>query len=168
MRALIVIAVMAIVGVSALAWMARRYASIVPQPTGEGLGGAAAAAGPGAALQEVDAFVAVRRPLKAMVSEDPRGFRQLAGQAAGNPSAGGALNENFVLMTNFRMRRQAQLEATGLKLERYAALRAAYRDWKAGRALADAGLAAAFELRRSVLAEVELGDGEALDDAMQR
>jgi hypothetical protein len=122
MRVLIVIAVMAIVGVSVLAWMARRYAAIVPRPPGAERGAAAPAAPDEAVLHEVDAFIAVRRPLRAMVAADPRAFRGLAGRAAGAPSCEGPLREHSVLMSDFRRRRQEQLEVNGLKLERYAAL----------------------------------------------
>ena len=138
-RILLVMAVLAVGGVTSLALMARRYVKILDVRPAAATRPVAPAA---AALVEVDAFIEVRRTIRRAIDAQSGG---------GSPAA------------PLRSARDEGLRRSGMSSDRYARIRTLYREWREGRLAARHPLAYAFEQRRRELGELDLGDYEPLD-----
>lgn len=98
----------------------------------------------------VDGFLAARRAARAVAARYPGDFR-------GNAEA----------VRAYRSERFNAFAAHGMTLQDYLAVRVAWRALRAGDAVSDPGLAAAFGTRPTILADGSLGELEGLDDAIQ-
>jgi hypothetical protein len=154
-RMLLIILLLSIGGVSALMFVAQRYARVLERQAPAAAAPAADAAQSAAAtesqwrreaidraLEHVDGFIGVRRRLQAEI--DRRGGR-LTG-----PEAFSAL-------------RGEALTAAGIDVGVYRTVREQFRSWRSGRLDRHSLMAAAFERRRKILEQLDLGVHEVLD-----
>ena len=142
-RTLVIMLVMAVGAVVALGYMAQRYGRLLEPGirTGGGTRPADVAIRPEEAPAQVEGFLAVREAMRAEIDA--------ATDEAPDPDA------------LLRVRDKA-LSSGGMAPERYATLRAGYRQWLRGR-LPQGTLADAFEVRRTRLERSSLGRYEPLD-----
>ena len=132
-RTLLILLALALGGISALAFMAQRYARVVD-----------ARGGPSVEreLARVDGFIAVRSAMQ----------REVRSWGRGGPRA-----------EALKLARDRGLLLHGVNREDYAEVREHYRAWREGRQQAGSALVAALERRRSQLRSVDLGPYESLD-----
>jgi hypothetical protein len=152
---LLIIAVLAIGGVSALSYMANRYAQVLTQESAGGAPGSTARTttapvrqpmwqreATARALARVDRFIGVRSRIRAEI--DRRGGR-LPGAEIFDDLRESALNES------------------GMDLVDYGSVREMFRSWRQGRIDQRNLMAVAFEQRKAELARLDLGEYESLD-----
>ncbi|HEX6852647.1 MAG TPA: hypothetical protein VF139_14720 [Candidatus Polarisedimenticolaceae bacterium] len=182
-RTLLIVVAVGLVGVLALTWMARRYASLqprasvvdvvpapqVPPPAPEAPPVVppppVRAEGPRESdLAEIDRFVAVRSALKAVIAEQPGAARQLAEQLGkGDASQLKPLQLNLVFLMKFRLTREQAIVEAGWTFERYRSVRDSVDAWRAGEGPEDPSSKAALDAKRTALEGAFLGELEALD-----
>ena len=131
-RTLSILGTIAIGGVVALGYGAHRYSRVLERRLPED----------GPVRAQVEAFIAVRRGMRAAIDAAGTGARPVEGLLAA---------------------RERALAVGPLDTRAYDELRRAYRAWRAGRLRASAPLGAAFERQRRELDRVDLGVYESLD-----
>jgi len=155
-RILLILAVFALCGVSALAWLANRYTKAMEgNATPRAAAGQAVtpSSGPATeprwkrearvrALAQIDRFIGVRKRIRAEI--DRRGG-ELPGAA------------------EFTSARTLALAESGMDPAVYTKVRGMFQAWRAGRLDAASVMAGAFEVRRAQLESLDLGSYEALD-----
>ena len=166
-RLVVILAVMAVIGVSGLMVVANQYRKALAVNTTPG-----SAAGEQAsirAIRLVDGFLAAREAAKAVIARYPGKIRQLTAVVTGDFSAvqGQRMSANADASSSYRIERFNALSAHRMTYEDYASVRAAWRAWRAGQPVGDPALLAAFQARRTALEDAALGPVEALDDAIK-
>ena len=157
-RMLLIIALLSVGGVSALMYMAHRYASVLEQqaaapqqaaPSDSGRQSSVPAREPAwkraaaaRALARVDEFIDVRSRIRAEIDR-----------------RGGAMPDQAEFLTV----RSGALTATGMGLADYGDMRDLFRSWRRGRLDRSSLMSAAFEERRTELEPLDLGEHESLD-----
>jgi len=156
-RILLIVAVFAIAGVSALAFLADRYAKALGGRAGDAQAPVAGSVSPDAndapqprwkreatarALVQVDGFIGVRKRIRAEID---RHGGQLGGRA------------------DFTTARTRALAESGMDPAVYTKVRGMFRTWRIGRLDGTSVMATAFEQRREQLAILDLGSYEELD-----
>ena len=146
-RLLAILLGIAVVGVSGLMVVADQYRKALVGNARPGGGESASAH----ALRLVDGFLAARQAAKGVVLRYPVEIREL--------DAGATLA--------YRAARLNALAAHRISYDDYAAVRAAWRAYRAGKPMRDPALFAAFESRRGALDDAALGPIESVDDAIK-
>jgi hypothetical protein len=147
-RLVVILLVIGGIGVSGLMVVANQYRKALVGSAPPGNHGFEDASAHASRL--VDGFLAARRAAKAVATKDPAGIKELTSEAA----------------LAYRAGRSAALDAHRMSYADYAAVRAAWRAYRAGEPVSDAALLAAFRARRSALEEAALGPIEPIDDAI--
>ena len=165
-RLLVILAVMAAIGVSGLMLVANQYrktlANTVP-------GTAAGEDASVHAVRLVDGYLAAREAAQAVVERYPGKIKQLTAVVTGDFTEvqGQRMSANADTSSAYRIERFNAFTAHGMTYEDYAAVRAAWRTFRAGELVSDPALVAAFQARRAALEDAGLGPVEALDDAIK-
>ena len=152
-RTLAVLALFALVGVAALGFLAGRYRDLAEARVGEAASRPPSARTTVRSAPRIEAFLAVRREVKAALAAGGLSANDLL--PGGAPPVDRRAGER--VLAEVRRRRALALERAALSEEDYTALRDAYLGWKEGRAGLAPELREAFEGRRSELGEVDLG-----------
>jgi hypothetical protein len=148
-RLLVILLVIGAVGVSGLLVVANQYRKALDASTGPGAADAEDASAH--AVRLVDGFLAARAAAKAVVARYPVEINELKAGAT----------------TVYRAERFNAFAAHRMSYEDYAAVRAAWRAFRAGKTASDPALLAAFQARKSALEDAALGPIEAVDDAIK-
>jgi hypothetical protein len=148
-RLLVILLVIGGVGVSGLMVVANQYRRALAVHGGPG--SAAFEDASAHAVRLVDGFLAARQAAKAVVARYPAGIKELTSEAT----------------LAYRVERSNAFAAHRMSYDDYAAVRAAWRAFRAGQPLNDRALLAAFQAKRSALDEAALGPIEVLDDAIK-
>ena len=151
-RLIVTLVVMSGLGVAGLMLVANQYRNSLPSS------GVERAKGDEALIRTVrlvDGYLAARSAVKAVMAGD---FSEVAGQKMSGNADGSS---------TYRIERRNAFTAHGMTYEDYAAVRAAWRNYRSGVAVNDAALVAAFRARRAQLENANLGPIEALDDAIK-
>jgi hypothetical protein len=139
-RLIVVLLVIAAIGVSGLLFVGEQYRKALARGTGTEDASARA-------VRMVDGFLAARAAAKSVVARNPG-------------------NEGDVAAA-YRIERFNALAARRMSSTDYAAVRAAWRRYRAGEPVTDVALQAAFTARRDELGAADLGASEDLDDAIK-
>jgi hypothetical protein len=148
-RLLVILLVIGGVGVSGLMVVANQYRKALATHAGPGSAGFEDA--PAHAARLVDGFLAARQAAKAVVAHYPLEIKQLTTEA----------------ILAYRTERSKAFTAHRMTYEEYAAVRAAWRAYRDGKAVSDPALRAALQGRKSALDEASLGPIEVVDDAIK-
>ena len=148
-RLLVILLVIAGIGVAGLMVVANQYRKALAANAG------ALSVGledpPAHAARLVDGFLAARQAAKAVVARHPVEIKELNAEAT----------------LAYRAARSNAFAAHRMSYEEYAAVRADWRAFRAGRPVSDRALLAAFQSRRSALDDAALGPIESVDDAIK-
>lgn len=195
-RTLILIAVIALVGVTALAMLAGRYrrmapsksvhdlplpAEPAPEPAPEAQAApeapaeaAAPAPAPAEAdtakiAAEVEAFREARCGMKGVMDRLPIKTETIYREATNTTQGMDRVPMNPQLIIELRITRMKPLDAAGISGARYGRIREAYRRWKAATpSPEDAPYGAEFDRRKADLDPCDLGKYEIIDDLLKR
>ena len=162
-----VLVVIAAVGVSGLMLVANQYRRTL---VGSALPGSADAEDASVhAVRLVDGFLAAREAAKAVVARYPGKIKQLTAVLTGDfgEVQGQKMSANADATSAYRIERFNAFAAHGMTYEDYAAVREAWRAFRAGKSLNDPALVAALQARAKALEDAALGPIEALDDAIK-
>jgi len=166
-RLVVFLVVIAAFGVSGLLVVANQYRKAF---VANGVPGSAEAADATIhAIRLVDGFLAAREAVKAVVARYPGKIKQLTAVVTGDFSEvqGQRMSGNADATSSYRIERFNAFAAHKMTYEDYAAVRAAWRAFRAGKPVSDPALEAAFQARRAALEDAALGSVEALDDAIK-
>jgi hypothetical protein len=122
-------------------------------------------------LQQVtkEVVAKAREAAKVVVARYPGKIKQLTAVVTGDYSEvqGQRMSSNADATSSFRIERFNAFSAHKMTYEDYAAVREAWRAFRAGKPVSDPALEAAFQARRAALEDAALGSVEALDDAIK-
>ena len=181
MRMIVVLGAIAVAGFAGLALLADRYRKAIPQRSVYDLPAespaadttpaeALRAADPGAipepstatasALREVDAFIAARKAMKAVMDERPAMMAKLRSEVAGDPAVAKNTQPRayFDLFFEIVLAEKHALGEKGLDVDSYDRVLKEYLARKAGTPPGNAAIAAALEARKDALAAADFGD----------
>ena len=153
-RLIAVLLVISAIGVTGLLIVANKYQKVLvanPAATAGRTAGTMDSTRNAARL--VDGFLAARAAAWTFVSSHP--------EAVLRPDA------HADLVDAYRVERESALAAHGMTFEEYAAVRSAWRGFRAGRSVGDAALAGAFHDKQVAVDAADLGPGEAFDSAIR-
>lgn len=112
------------------------------------------------ALREVDAFIAARKAMKAVMDQRPGMMAKLRAEVAGDTSV--AKNNQprayFDLFFEIVLAQKHALGEKGLEVDSYDRVLKEYLARKAGKPPGNAAIAAALEARKDALADADFGD----------
>ena len=119
---------------------------------------------------DVSSFIAARLALLGVIRSKPLQMESLYREMTGNTQGMFQVKMYPQLIGSMRSARSRALQISGLRWERYQAIRDAYKSWKGGDPGAGGAMeiAAAFERRKADLAAVDLGKFEELDYLLAR
>jgi hypothetical protein len=186
-RMILIVGAFAVVAVAVLALMANRYnrllsvrevapdkgasAPAAPQSTTPAVSEPEPAAGetpstapvdPGVS-KEIETFIAARQALKKVLDTEPAVAAAFVRELEGKSKKVSNFMTNADFLIELRLKKEHAIQSGGMTVERYRAIRSAYREWKDGKPASDAGLAAALESHRDALKGADLGSYEPLD-----
>ena len=148
-RLLVILLVIGGVGVSGLMVVANQYRKALVANAESGRTGSEDASARASRL--VDGFLAARQAAKAVVTRYPAEIKELTSEAT----------------LAYRAERAAAFNAHRMSYGDYAAVRAAWRAYRAGGPVNDPALLAAFRAKGSALDDAALGPIEVIDDAIK-
>ena len=163
-RLLLVIAVLAVLGVTSLALIADRYRRVLteaPEPprTGDSRrGDQPLALSPPSSEDAVARFAAVRKEVRRAVDENAQGITSVV-----DPTTGQIRTELSEIIRRIADRKLSMLARVGLSGADYDRIRRAYLAWLRGERGVDETLNRSFESRRDLLEGLELDELEDLD-----
>jgi hypothetical protein len=165
-RLLLTVVVMSGLGVAGLMLVANQYRRALTTTVRGKAGGEEASI---RAIRLVDGYLAARTAAKAVIERYPVKIKQLTAVVTGDFSevAGQRMSSNADTSSAYRIDRWNAFTAHGMTYEDYAAVRAAWRLYRSGGTVDDPALAAVFKARRGQLESADLGQVEALDDAIK-
>ena len=163
-RLLLIIAVLAVLGVTSLALIADRYRRVLteaPEPPRTGDSRRGDRPVPLSAPSPEDAvtrFAAVRKEVRRAVDENAEGITSVV-----DPATGRLRPELSEIVRHIADRKLGMLARVGLSGAEYDRIRRAYLAWLRGEREVDETLRPSFESRRGLLEGLELGELEDLD-----
>lgn len=186
-RLIVSLVAIGLIGIAALAVLARQIGSHAPQrsvrdlPRAQGptpmpdlpaaeapAAGAPKPPGPATPERLVDGFLAARKAAAARIAAAPLKYKKIDAELSGDYASMKGIRTGIEVdaMASYKVARFEALTAAGLSEADYEAVRAAWRAWKSGGAV-DPALHDELEKRRDALAAADLGSYERLDDAVK-
>lgn len=188
-RMILVVGVFAVLAVVVLALMANRYSRVLsarrvapenevsapaappstkpaePEPGPAETPSTTRAAAPAEAgiSKEIETFIAARQALKKVLDTRPAVADEFVKELTGESKKTSNFMVNNDFLIDMRLKKEQAIQSGGMTVERYRAIRSAYREWKDGKPASDAGLAALLESHRAPLKDADLGRYEPLD-----
>jgi len=165
-RLIVILAVIAAIGVSGLMLVANQYRKAWETAAPESAKARDASVD---AVRLVEGYLAAREAAKAVVARYPDEIKQLTAVVIGDFSEmqGQSMSANADATSAYRIARFNAFSAHRMTYDDYAAVRAAWRTYRAGGLVADPALAAAFQASLAALEDASLGSVEAVDDAIK-
>lgn len=162
-RMIIIIAVMALVGVVVLGFLARKYHEKLQPEAAQESPVVSRSAETTDLDPKIQGFLAGRKAVLAFLDENPPAKDSLCAEIRNDTADRDQVKMYNSVLWNLRVKRNLAASAQGLDEAGYAEVREYYRLWRSGDATLDGAWKAALDAREKDLAEIDMGDCDPLD-----
>lgn len=164
-RLILIMAVIALLAVTALVAIANHYRSLTPEKSVADLDSGPGATGPAAdedRAARLEIFVAGREAVRAHWEQHPHAVRSILGEYHDTEGRDQVIMHNDKMFA-LRVKRKNVLAEHGMEEPEYIEIRTTYRAWKAGDEDVDPAWRQTFEGRPDLAEAADLGEWDPLD-----